>query len=341
MPNLCFTTMDIKGSVKQIEKIYKRLKNSNRSKSFDNINLNIDYQLLSCLDRLNIYITDDVGFNELNELCSLGIACNLDPENILYVHDIESVLHLAYSNLEKLSKDGSHHYWRGDGKEILQIFEYVCERLTQFKQDRYANDNLECGFGFSNIMPDNPISIYRDAKAFRINPVINEHVSEWYHSRLARLSTKWFPEISMCDITSPGELYLTMECAWGPCTNIAVYLTDIYDVSIDMQYSEGGMSFVGGEIIEDGQSSVYFEGSADTGLQFCRLEDDLFGGGESFYDNFINYVEYDIESDWGNVTRDELKEHLLDNENWLDAQEIDSLVDRFKPIRKIKVKRKR
>lgn len=367
MPNWCYTTMEITGSPKQIEKIYKKLKNKDKDTVYDNINLDIDYGLLGYLDTINIAINNDSYlYQQLDDKCKIGIECSIEDYSLApirhqikdgytTVYGIEGLLRIMYNNIGHFSNSGTNIYFFKTNGGYQAMLDHLISVATKAFSSYDKAD-----YSFSNITPDNPMTMYRNADLFKVNPLIDDankdkpqfllrrsdgfkcdpNLISWYDSRINRLSTKWFPNINICEITCPGTLTISMECAWGPCTNIAIYLTDIYDIRIDMSYSEGGMAFVGGDIIEDGVVENYFEGNASTGLEFCRMEDELFGGGELFDDSFPDYVSDDMDKDWDDISRSELKQHLEDEEPWL-GDEIDDMVNKFKPIRKIKIKKKK
>lgn len=355
MPNWCSVDLEIKGTHRQLKKIEKILKGEVKSSQAKMMSTNFDfYELLSQIDKFNMLLKADKKVYKYFDKLVKPTILKLGDD--LYINGLEDLLYISYENIEYIldliNKNGKM-YDIIYNCDIIDFGKHYIKFIYSVKSDNDLYNKQSDDLDFSRLMPDNPLSFYRDNqnKSTRLvnSDIIGKngyHITDWYRSRISRLSTKWFPNIH--NYTLSGDLMIiNMECAWGPCYNICNYLTEIFDIEIFMTFNEPGMCFIGNASFIDGEivDELYYECNSylDLILKYGEVYNTDDG---DIYDSLLCEIvdtcgldDYDLSY----MSRKELKKMLMEEEFYdhVSRNTIKQVVDILKPMKKIKIRKKK
>lgn len=74
----------------------------------------------------------------------------------------------------------------------------------------------------------------------------------WYDSNVAYYGTKWDVDYASCNFEFEKEqIKMSPDTAWSPPVNFGLVLHNMYGVSVELFYSEGGCNFCGKTTIDE------------------------------------------------------------------------------------------
>lgn len=251
MPNWCYTTVKIEGKdigKKQFNKLYKLLTDPEMF-----LIRNIDYHNLMKLDTINKQLgknrnlieTIDLILKDLFEKDNREVkTCE---EIMIHLYDVvrnnKSIINVDMKTLD----------------DNLLVFISSLYDAYKFSSQYTNNEYIKTKIYTTNVFPDNPISTFRydllrdedilikDIKMFNDIDNIRE-------SRYDRIGCKWNPDTVDLNYDKENKvIYWSCECPWSPCIKFCINLSKLYDVEIEICYSESGMGYTGTSIIYDGE----------------------------------------------------------------------------------------
>jgi len=146
------------------------------------------------------------------------------------------------------------------------------------------------GSGLLNALVPMPDTVFRGNIGPKEEAECREKgIPNWYDWSVANWGTKWDVDPEGLEYTEDSDTATIsgwMDSAWSPPVEaVAAYGTENPDVSITLDFHEGGMCFVGQYVIENGEG---FEDCIDYGGATAETVRDMIGGD---YDDHWNLSE--------------------------------------------------
>lgn len=167
---------------------------------------------------------------------------------------------------------------------------------------------------------------YREKGVFEILVGIEPSVSqesykegEWYNSNINYWGTKWDVSYEDCNFEF-GETSIAMSpnTAWSPPVNFCVNLAKMYNVSVDMFYSEPGCDFTGKTWIDKNGDKSEEDYSYLEGLYNLDRE------------QFWNELEYTLDGYWEMDTDKTPEEWVEEELSFVEGDDKIEIINRLK-----------
>lgn len=200
-------------------------------------------------------------------------------------------------------------------------------------------------YRFQNILPENPLSLYRPSYyRYQLQPE-NVFFSDWYISRNNLIGTKWYPSEIFVKFTKPNELILEFDSAWNPTDVLVEFIAYVFDLECKIIYScyeeeaQGSISYNYDEKIEE--ENIQF----DNRIEFIYNDMALFNriDYDALLTDIIDYIEDELELSIDITKSDKatVKTTLIENFPFLNKSDIRQLLGLLGFKTKLKIGKKK